>query len=124
MILMICCNDSRNGNFTGIIGGLSIDDLLRLEPDDDRIAVKFIPAEAGKCGFVKIARRRFPIRSHTPWVGNWCWDAVDVSVETAAEILNYVQEWFHCEEGEETLWNLWMDGKEPITANDLRAVCQ
>lgn len=40
---------------------------------------------------VRLGRKTFPIISCAPWAGNWCWDTITVTSETANEILKHLR---------------------------------
>lgn len=121
MILALCCNDYRNGNFTGILQTLELEykgeHLIRLEVDC-RMSVNYVIWQNNQQG-VRISRRAFPIRAQQSWYGNWCWDAVDVSPKTALQIINYIRQKCHIEEGIQNLWEAFRADRD-ITLDDLR----
>lgn len=69
--------------------------------------------------WIKISRRKFPVRHYGTWVGNWCWNGCLVTPETAADIANYLQtlKYISIEQGDERLWDKW-ENKQTFTASD------
>jgi hypothetical protein len=123
MQVMFCCNDHRNGNFTGKVfavdfggDGETLKLECRLEGGEPAIAF-------GK-GWVRVAGQKFPITAHGTWVGNWCWDAVNISPEDAAAMANHLrtlerrgERKFSPDVAATELWEKWDKG-EPFVAAD------
>ena len=95
LTLMLCVNDPNNGNHTGRVEGIEfcvpgeLDAPIKLESSYWDWGPACRRVDGGK--HLKISRRTFPIRGYSTWVGNWCWDAAIVTVETANRILAYLQ---------------------------------
>lgn len=58
---------------------------------------------------VLIRRRKFPFVGYESWTGNWCWDAVYVTYDVAADMLNYIRTFkgTDFEAGEDQYWEKW-----------------
>ena len=119
-------NDPDTGNITDFCEDIEIgDNLLRLTDGRVRLSIHFRESvdggfAASRCkGFVRISRRKFPIVGYKYGWGNWCWNLVIVSPETAVEIIDYLKELdcFRCEEGETNFFEKFnADGKFQWTA--------
>lgn len=117
--IAFACNDPDTGNDTGKFSSVNIgDDLLELDnkffpPKCPSLKIRFDVKQNGGfaaatgSGSVKISRRRFPIFGYKYGWGNWCWDLVIVTPETAIEIINYLKELdcFTCDSGETNFFN-------------------
>lgn len=95
--VMLCVNNPDNGNYCGRCAGIHIDDFLDLDP---RVLPE--PRCTLNDGYFRIHRRRFPIHSHQSWVGNWCWDAVEMTHEDVAALVALC------------LSQRWKDDLEPV----------
>lgn len=80
--VMVQWNYWRNGNFQGRCEGVEINDQLTLHNFD-------VPCKLGKNAIV-FGWRVFPIHGHREWVGNWCWDMVWMTPETAKKLIRYL----------------------------------
>ncbi len=92
MIIHLCLNDPSNGNSTGQLFAIEFDDLLKLESNfipDPNVVCRM--SSRGQEMRIRIGRKTFPIKSYSFWVGNWCWDAIDVTDEIATQIMAHVQ---------------------------------
>src|SRR5690348_12173541 len=70
--LMLCCNDWRNGLFSGRCSQITLDyAALTLESPYADSALK---CAIGKCDFRLGKDHVWPQYGHTEWLGNWCWD--------------------------------------------------
>lgn len=120
MIIYLCLNDPNNGNSTGQLFAIQFADLLKLESNfipDPNVVCR--PVAHGQEMRIRIGRKTFPIRSHEFWVGNWCWDAIDVSNDVATQILAHVQSLtlhdrrkFSPDEGLTELWKKYEKGEK------------
>lgn len=85
--VMLCCNDPRNGSFTWRVHNVEIDDEFRLEA---------VPENGFSLGIapdgIRVFRRRFKAQGHARWVGNWCWDAVQMELQEARRLVRYLLE--------------------------------
>lgn len=94
--IMVCCNDDR-GNFQGWADFIEVGDEDGLRLQGGRITFNYYPATKK----ARFGRLLLNALGHRTWCGNWCWDAVSLSPEDAAKLLNYLvtkADW-HCEEG-------------------------
>lgn len=116
MLIHLCVNEPDNGNCTNKLDAIQFGDLLKLEsafwPDPD---VTFRRLERSR---IRIGRRTFPVLSYATWVGNWCWDAVEVDAQTFIEIFNHIQglrfhgmQKFQPDSGITKLWNIYKSGQ-------------
>ena len=125
LTLMLCVNAPDNGNHTGRVEGIEfcvpgeLDAPIKLESSywDWGPACRWV--DSGK--HLKISRRIFPIQGYSTRVGNWCWDAAIVTVETANQILAYLQSqhdrrgnpYWTVDSGWTEIFDAW-ERKEPI----------
>lgn len=91
--------------FTGGFDSVHIgDDLLSLDnqyypPRQPKLSYQFkteikargFGADRVK-GFIKVSRRRFPVIGYRYGWGNWCFDLVIMTAETAVTFMNYLKE--------------------------------
>lgn len=121
--VMLCCNDPDNGNFTGKLSAVQFgDELMSLE-------VNVIGAEPGlkwDGRYIKVSRTKFRVTASGRWVGNWCWDSVEMTVADAARLANYLRSLryksypiFHCDAARTDLFEKW-ETTEPFTPADFR----
>ena len=96
IVVMLACNDHRNGLPTGKCDAvqfltdwqagapvLKLDGgpwRCRLIADTDRVW----PDGGRYEGVLQFGRLALPWKNATSWVGNWCWEAVTLAVEQAA----------------------------------------
>lgn len=86
----LCCNDSQGD--TEALHQVEIGELLHLHGDlFDGDDIHFEPDKSA----VHINQVRYPIRGYKPWVGNICWDAVVMTTEDAARLVNHLRELPH-----------------------------
>ena len=100
----LLCNNPDNGNFTGRVEALDIGDgILKLDnkywpPRGPALRYDF--KACGECrgwgagqveGRVKVSRRFFPVVGYKYGWGNWCWDLIVMTPETAVPFLNYLK---------------------------------
>ena len=110
--VMIACNDHRNGHFCGRADAFQMvprgSHDASMELDGPPVAIRFEREYCRRTGvnhFVRIANNKFAIRSHSEWVGNWCWDSVMMSrddVRWLCRILKRKQ--YHCNCAPEMLY--------------------
>lgn len=120
----LAVNEPQNGGPSGRCYGINVevlsDTALSLDPvtgdtgpvcriDDQRMRVK-------------LSHVWYPIRRHSRWVGNWCWDSVDLEPATAARLLNDARasKWWSLDAGFDSWWERWESG-DPFTAQFLLA---
>lgn len=88
-LVMLQWNHWRNGMFTGVLHGADFDGVLTINSPfyDSGIKAKI----EGSCVVLggKNAER-FEIISHREWVGNWCWDAVRMSLPEMVRMANWL----------------------------------
>jgi hypothetical protein len=86
--LMLCVNDHRNGVFDGLCRGISLDDCEQLTLESPNLD-RHLKCEIG-ASFLRLGKmRQWRHYGAKTWVGNWCWDAVALSPEDAADVLNF-----------------------------------
>lgn len=112
-----CCNDHRNGNFTG-----RFDAIYFYHPSGEPVKIEGGENAVSFSGRgVKVCRKTFRCRGHTQWVGNWCWDAVWMTPDDAAQLINYLRTlggWrAHCAPSE--IFDAINETAEPITGKQL-----
>lgn len=105
LLLMFAVNNPENGVQMGVSVAFDFDNLFHLE--GNTIVCRYIEPDK-----LKIGRRIFPILSYGTWIGNWCWDGAEVTLETASQIATYLQSLnrFDCHEAEESLYDAWENG--------------
>ena len=89
MQINLCINNPNNGNPMRQLWAIQFGNVIHLESN-------FVPDPGVTCyrcddNHVKIGRRKFPIRDYVYWIGNWCWDGIEVDIEIANDILAYIQ---------------------------------
>lgn len=111
----MACNDPDNGVFAGRIEQISIGSGF-LELTSRREPIRLVELPDGR---VRIAGRVFPITASAEWVGNWCWNRYWLELEHAVTLVAWLhgRRFFHCDEGEERLFNLWR--KDALDEADL-----
>ena len=76
---------------------------------------------------VEILGRAFPITDYRYGYGNWCWDGVEVTAETAIELLNFLmtnKDWhFDIEAGPTEMVYAW-ERKEPFTEKHIPLIVE
>lgn len=114
----IACND-ENGNCTGKGGRFVFETPGGFEPMLDVCAwVGFRQIDVDN---VRIGHRKFPIEGYAGYVGSIIYDRITVSLETAARIINYLQErGGEVEMGESILFECFQAGA-PVDASNLRS---
>jgi hypothetical protein len=116
IMLHLCTND-RHGNHIGMCRNITLDDSERLSlesPFFDR----HLKCEIGRRTF-RLGKMTWQHFGHVRYAGNIMWDAVHVTPETAASVLNFVisKEYQVTVVSDPLIDRLNM--KEPITADDL-----
>lgn len=124
LVVSLCCNNPNTGMFEGEVCAIHIAELEIEGAEFERDGVKGAPMRYLKDGWaprpqqVEILGRAFPITDYRYGYGNWCWDGVEVTAETAIELLNFLMtntEWhFGIEAGPTELFDAWRR-KEPFT---------
>ena len=91
----LCCNDDRG--CTDALYQVHIEDLLHLEGDfEDGEEIRFdVPLDPNENATVHINQVCYPISRHSKWVGNMAWDAVVMTTEDAARLVNHLRELPH-----------------------------
>lgn len=105
----MACNDPDNGCFAGRVDQISIgSSFLELTARRDP-SPRLVELADGR---IRIAGRIFPITGSAEWVGNWCWNRYWLELGQAVELVVWLhrRRFFHCDEGEERLFNLWRKG--------------
>jgi hypothetical protein len=93
----LACNSERNGFHQGFVESISIygndgiDPMLMLV--GNRLPCGVMRSEKShKYRFLRLGHlRNLRILSYTIWVGNWCWDAAQLSPEDTAKLVNYLK---------------------------------
>ena len=92
--LHFACNDPDNGNFAHGFAMMEVDGGdLHMEFENSsfrKVPVHFDFALERGPGKVKVGRLEVEALSYKSWYGNWCWDAVSVSLVNALTVINYV----------------------------------
>jgi hypothetical protein len=112
MQLMLAVNDHRNGNHTGQVDQVEVDDLIYLEGEP-------VSCNVNERQNLEVDNLRFYLENYNTWVGNICWDCATLESADIAKIVNYLRliGW-DCTEAETSLFDAYHDG-EPITAKML-----
>lgn len=105
ILLMFAVNNPDNGLHTGKADAFDFEDLLRLE------GLSITCYRIGNIS-LKISRRVFPILSYGSWIGNWCWDGAQVTLQTAQDIAEYLRSLnkFDCIQAEVSIFEAWESG--------------
>lgn len=124
--LHMACNNPDNGNHTGqadaiqFFGGDDLDPMLMLTGRPLRCR-PWISHKSGKTRHLQLGH--FPgirIVGYTTWVGNWCWDAAQISDADAAKVANYLRKrGWHNEGGWVDMDEKW-DSETPFTEQDFQ----
>ena len=82
LLVMVDCNDYRNGAFTGRVEHVHVTD-----PADHEILVELyacrvpylrhetvVQPTRSMAGVVQLGKEHYQVRSWKAWVGNWCWN--------------------------------------------------
>lgn len=128
--VMLCCNDPRNGLFTGHLSAIEVGPNMKFqtpgiwdEHSGPRLRYLWEPGRFTDNARIAISGRYFPVVHHRSWFGNWCWDAVNMRGSTVLTLLNWMRgkPWFDLEEAETRLWNQW-EAAHPFEDHDLRLI--
>ena len=118
----LCCNNPDNGMFTGKFCAVNIGtELLDLDnkyypPKEPKLSYEFKTVKEGRGfgasrveGHIKVSRRRFPVIGYKYGWGNWVWDLVIMTPETAVSFLNYLKELdcFQPDSGDEEFFDIF-----------------
>jgi len=108
--VMLCTNDPDNGIDTGRCCAVNIschEDSIDLECQYGDWSPRCTDIPGG----IRFARRKFKATGHQNWVGNWCWDAVQMEPSEALRFANYLRElgWY-CDKAETRFFDLWRLG--------------
>lgn len=117
IMIMLAVNDPDNGVRTSRCRSIAIADALHLEMDYENRSMNCVIDLKAKT--VKLCRRTYPILRHHSWVGNWCWDAVWVAPDVAAQITNYIRtlKLMALTTGNDPHWEKYRDGAEFVAAD-------
>lgn len=109
--LHFACNDD-NGNHTGIVEAVEIEDVIYLEGEAVSLTL-------GQHNIINIAGLSFDISGYSRYIGNICWDCATLETAYAATIINYLRTlgWF-CTEAESKIFDKFSSGQD-ITVDDL-----
>lgn len=138
--IALCCNNPDNGMFTGELVAVDVgtEELLRLEsvydpPSGANLSYSFRITERNKgwgCdrveGIMSIAERPFPIIGYKQSWGNWCWDCVIVTPETAIEIINHLKSLgcFSCHVGDSNFFETFNEEGLSFNESHLPDLCK
>lgn len=121
ILVMFCCNDYRNGSPAHELFGIEFGNVLTVERNIVDATTRFWD---GGGEVVRIGRRMFPCKSYRNWIGNWCWDGAQCTLQVAADMANYVKSLkigdtpkFCVEMGADGLFDKWKSD-ELFTAKD------
>lgn len=107
MLIMFACNDHRNGHHQGWFDAVSI------ETGDESLEFEGPRVEMRRRtdGRVGIGRHTFSYRRWSTWVGNRCWDELDI-VEPV-QLLEYLrQRGYTCHCGPSEFFEAFNDGND------------
>lgn len=79
--VLFCCNDDH-GNFTNTVGQIDI--------SDENIHILGRPVALHEGKKLMVGRRRFEHHGIQEWVGNWCWNAAQMSEDEARRLITYL----------------------------------
>lgn len=89
MIVSLCINDHRNGQFQGSC------DCVNVCPEDDTDGVeidcyhRFAFLDGSR---FRLGRRVFTYTGHQGWYGNWCWDTFRMKIAETVRLLEYLRQ--------------------------------
>lgn len=108
----IACNDANNGSFAGRAAAFDFEiDSHHVAVTGDDITFAYAP------NAIVVGGVSYPCQSRQHWVGNWCWDSVEISLFDAQQLLRRLLE-IACFDLDE-----WTDGgpfAELIAAREAR----
>jgi len=123
ILVMFACNDYRSGNPANELFGIHFGDAMTIERYIVDAKTSFWD---GGGEVVHIGRRKFPCRSYRNWIGNWCWDGAQFTLQVAADLANYVKslrigdtQKFCIESGADGLFDKWKSD-ELFIASDFK----
>ena len=109
MLLMLACNDPKNGMHTGRCDSIEI--LASAKSPD---ALLELHGDSWRCvrdgSWLKIGHQRLFCAGYKEWVGNWCWDAAYVPATIdVARLLVALQRspLWDVEAGDTLLYDAW-----------------
>lgn len=80
--MMFDCNDYRNGQSQGYFEQVHFGET---ELEGPRTVIRWLTRDT-----LRIGRRKFKHNGWSQWVGNWCWDEIDVA--EPKKLLTYLRE--------------------------------
>ena len=101
--MMVCCNDPDSGHFAGEAEafGFELGDY-GLTVEGGRMVVEF------QKGLIILNRHPFACSSVREWVGNWCWNGMQIPLNSFLGICKLLkQEGFSPTNGCTELWEWW-----------------
>ena len=112
----LACNSERDGRHLGYVEhihlyGSDLEPMLELH--GNRLACSILRSDQSNSRhfFFLCHLRQLRILSYTTWAGNWCWDAVQLSPDDTAKLVNYLKRrGWQCETGWAVMCDLWNDG--------------
>ena len=99
------CNDPDNGLFAGRIEQIQVGSEF-LELTARREPVRLVEVDDST---LRIAGRHWAYDRAKYGVGNWCWNRYWMRLDDAAALIAWLHKrrFFHCDMGEERIFNLW-----------------
>lgn len=104
---MFACNDYRNGMFQGWFDSISIE-AYEAELNGPQTRITFLADSK-----VRIGRKVFAHTGVAEWVGNWCWDQIEIV--DGRRLLEHLRDrGFSCNAGHTKFFE-WFNGRETET---------
>ncbi len=125
MVAIMLAVNNEYGNPDGRISGAELGraGITAMDLTAARYPRSYCPRFSAGDGWIKISRRKFPVASYRAWVGNWCWDGVEVGVLVAVDIATYLRTLgWKMEGGDCHLGDLWDSGAK-FRPSDIAAAC-
>lgn len=98
------CNDYRNGNSQGFFEQVHFGEIQLSGP---QTRIRWLSSDT-----MRIGRRKFKHNGWAEWVGNWCWDEIDIL--EPKKLLTYLKEkGFVCDVGPEKFFEKWSNSGVP-----------
>lgn len=108
MNLHVCCNDWRNGIFTGKVSAIEVASL--------NLECRFLdwqPRITEGDGFIRIGGRKLRCSGSKYGIGNWCWNGYKCDAEDVLALLNWpkFRTWFDLTEAPEKVFDAYRAGR-------------
>ncbi len=114
VVVDLAVNDPANGQFAGECDMLTIGGVITLEGDPTWVRLcNFEHGGAHEINRLFMCGCSLQVFSYRQWVGNWCWDAVEIQVKSAAGFMQLLRESSHwtCTEAESDLFEAYQSGQ-------------